>query len=85
MHLGTGNYNASTARIYTDFGLMTCRPEFGEDATRLFNALTGFAGKTSYARLVTAPKDMHRAVLEWIATRDGARPRRAARRASRRR
>jgi polyphosphate kinase len=67
VHLGTGNYNESTARIYTDFGLMTCRPEFGEDATRLFNVLTGFAGKTSYARLVTAPKDMHRAVLEWIA------------------
>jgi len=67
VHLGTGNYNETTARIYTDFGLMTCRPEFGEDATRLFNALTGFAGKTSYARLVTAPKDMHRTVLEWIA------------------
>jgi polyphosphate kinase len=67
VHLGTGNYNETTARIYTDFGLMTCRPEFGEDATRLFNALTGFAGRTSYARLVTAPKDMHRAVLEWIA------------------
>ncbi|MFI5198240.1 MAG: polyphosphate kinase 1 [Thermoanaerobaculia bacterium] len=67
VHLGTGNYNESTARIYTDFGLMTCRPEFGEDATRLFNALTGFASRTSYARLVTAPKDMHRAVLEWIA------------------
>jgi polyphosphate kinase len=67
VHLGTGNYNASTARLYTDFGLMTCRPEFGEDATRLFNALTGFATKTSYARLVTAPKDMHRVVLEWIA------------------
>jgi polyphosphate kinase len=46
---------------------MTCRPEFGEDATRLFNALTGFAGRTSYARLVTAPKDMHKSVLEWIA------------------
>jgi len=66
VHLGTGNYNALTARLYTDFGLMTCRPEFGEDATRLFNALTGFAGRTSYARLVTAPKDMHRAVLESI-------------------
>ena len=66
VHLGTGNYNASTARVYTDFGLMTCRPEFGEDATRLFNALTGFAGRTSYARLVTAPKDMHRTVIEWI-------------------
>ncbi|MGE5347516.1 MAG: polyphosphate kinase 1 [Acidithiobacillales bacterium] len=67
VHLGTGNYNPTTARVYTDFGLLTSRPEFGEDATRLFNALTGLAGKTSYARLVTAPKEMHRTVLEWIA------------------
>lgn len=66
VHLGTGNYNPTTARIYTDFGLLTCRPEFGEDASRLFNALTGLAGKTSYARLVTAPKEMHRTVLDWI-------------------
>jgi polyphosphate kinase len=66
VHLGTGNYNPTTARIYTDFGLLTCRPEFGEDATRLFNALTGLAGRTSYSRLVTAPKEMHRAVLDWI-------------------
>ena len=67
VHLGTGNYNASTARLYTDFGLMTCRPEFGEDATRFFNAITAFTGKTTYARLVTAPKDLHRWVLESIA------------------
>jgi polyphosphate kinase len=67
VHLGTGNYNSSTARLYTDFGLMTCRPEFGEDATRFFNALTAFTGRTSYARLVTAPKDLHRWVLEEIA------------------
>ena len=67
VHLGTGNYNPTTARLYTDFGLLTCRPQIGEDATRLFNALTGFAGKTSYSCLVTAPKDMHRTVLEWIA------------------
>jgi polyphosphate kinase len=67
VHLGTGNYNSSTARTYTDIGLMTCRPEFGEDATRFFNALTAFAGKTTYARLVTAPKDLHRWVLESIA------------------
>ena len=66
VHLGTGNYNPMTARFYTDFGLLTCRPEFGEDATRLFNALTGFAGKVAYARIVTAPKDMHRTVLDWI-------------------
>jgi len=66
VHLGTGNYNPTTARIYTDFGLLTCRPEFGEDATKLFNTLTGLAGKTSYARLVAAPKEMHRTTLEWI-------------------
>jgi polyphosphate kinase len=67
VHLGTGNYNPTTARLYTDFGLLTCNPRIGEDATRLFNALTGFAGKTTYSCLVTAPKDMHRATLEWIA------------------
>lgn len=66
VHLGTGNYNPATARVYTDFGLLTCRPEFGEDATRLFNSLTGFAGKLTYERLVTAPKDLHRTVVEWI-------------------
>jgi polyphosphate kinase len=66
VHLGTGNYNSSTARLYTDIGLMTCRPEFGEDATRFFNVLTAFAGKTAYARLVTAPRDLHRWVLESI-------------------
>jgi polyphosphate kinase len=41
LHLGTGNYNAGTARLYTDLGLLTCRPDLGEDATNLFNLLTG--------------------------------------------
>jgi len=67
VHLGTGNYNPATAKVYTDLGLLTCRPEFGEDATRLFNTLTGLATRTSYNRLVTAPRDMHRTVREWIA------------------
>ncbi len=66
VHLGTGNYNPATAKVYTDLGLLTCRPEFGEDATRLFNTLTGLATRTTYERLVTAPRDMHRTVLEWI-------------------
>jgi polyphosphate kinase len=66
VHLGTGNYNPTTAKVYTDLGLLTCRPEFGEDATRLFNTLTGLATRTSYNRLVTAPRDMHRKVREWI-------------------
>jgi polyphosphate kinase len=66
VHLGTGNYNPATAKVYTDLGLLTCRPELGEDATRLFNSLTGLATRTTYNRLVTAPRDMHRTVLEWI-------------------
>ena len=41
VHLSTGNYNPTTARLYTDIGLLTCRPDFGEDATNLFNLLTG--------------------------------------------
>jgi polyphosphate kinase len=79
VHLGTGNYNPTTAKLYTDFSLLTARREFGEDATRLFNALTGHAPKTTYQRLVTAPKDLHRTVLEWIAReRDHARAGRPA-------
>ncbi len=66
VHLGTGNYNPATAKVYTDLGLLTCRPEFGEDATRLFNTLTGLATRTSYNRIVTAPRDLHRTVREWI-------------------
>jgi polyphosphate kinase len=67
VHLGTGNYNAVTARLYTDLGLLTCRPEIGSDATRFFNALTGLARTTGFERLVTAPHDLHASVLGWIA------------------
>jgi polyphosphate kinase len=41
VHLSTGNYNLTTARLYTDVGLLTCQPDFGEDATNVFNLLTG--------------------------------------------
>src|SRR5690606_816495 len=54
VHLGTGNYNAGTARVYTDMGLFTCNREIADDATRLFNRLTGFAPATSYKRLLVA-------------------------------
>jgi polyphosphate kinase len=67
VHFGTGNYNPTTARVYTDFGLLTCRPEFGEDATRLFNSLTGLSARTAYSEIVTAPRDLHGKVLAWIA------------------
>ena len=43
VHLGTGNYNPTTARLYTDLSFFTCRPEFGEDASALFNLLTGYS------------------------------------------
>lgn len=56
VHLGTGNYNASTAKVYTDLGLFTCNKAIADDATRLFNRLTGFAPGTTYKRLLVAPE-----------------------------
>ncbi len=66
VHLGTGNYNSSTARLYTDLGLLTCHPEVGEDASRLFNRLTGFAPATTYKRLLVAPEYLLPALIELI-------------------
>jgi polyphosphate kinase len=66
VHLGTGNYNASTARLYTDIGLLTCRPEIGEDATNLFNLLTGVSQFQGTRQLVLAPFELHRRVLQLI-------------------
>ncbi len=55
VHLSTGNYNAITAHIYTDLGLFTCKPEFGADASDLFNALTGYSRKYDYHKFLVAP------------------------------
>ncbi len=55
LHLGTGNYNPSTARIYTDLGLFTCSEEIGADVSDLFNFLTGYSAKKSYRKLLVAP------------------------------
>lgn len=55
LHLGTGNYNAGTARLYTDLGLFTCDEVLADDASRLFNRLTGYAPETSYNKLLVAP------------------------------
>ena len=55
VHLSTGNYNATTARLYTDLGLFTADPRLGEDVTELFNALTGFSKQARYRKLVVAP------------------------------
>lgn len=66
VHLGTGNYNASTARLYTDVGLFTCHEEIAEDASRLFNRLTGYAPATSYNRLLVAPEYLHETFVALI-------------------
>lgn len=55
VHLSTGNYNPQTARIYTDFGFFTCNDDFGEDATALFNYLTGYSNVPTWRKLVLAP------------------------------
>jgi polyphosphate kinase len=55
IHLGTGNYNPSTARIYTDLGLFTANEEIGEDVSDLFNYLTGYSAKKAYRKLLVAP------------------------------
>lgn len=55
VHLGTGNYNDSTAKLYTDLGLMTCNPQIGEDATAVFNMLSGYSEPLHWNKLVMAP------------------------------
>ncbi len=58
LHLATGNYNAVTAGIYTDLGLLTCDPEMGADATEMFNTLTGYSTQQFYRSLLVAPGSM---------------------------
>ena len=58
LHMGTGNYNDSTARFYTDMGLFTCKEEFGEDASSLFNVLTGYSIPPQYNKFIVAPYGM---------------------------
>ncbi|MCC6616537.1 MAG: polyphosphate kinase 1 [Anaerolineae bacterium] len=66
VHLGTGNYNASTARLYSDLGMFTCHSEIGDDASRLFNRLTGFAPGTTYSRLLVAPEYLRHKLFDLI-------------------
>lgn len=66
VHLGTGNYNVTTSKIYTDVSCFTCHPAIGADVTDLFNALTGYSHKTSYSKLLVAPITMRRQILERI-------------------
>lgn len=66
VHLSTGNYNPSTAKIYGDIGLFTCKEAFGADATALFNLLTGYGRAPSWHRLTVAPLGMREKVIELI-------------------
>jgi len=66
VHLGTGNYNDTTARIYTDIGIFTCREEFGYDASAFFNHLTGYATTPNWKQLVTAPIGMKEAFIRLV-------------------
>ena len=66
VHLGTGNYNERTARLYTDFGLMTSDREIGEDASAFFNALTGYSDPPRTKKLVMAPTQLRDRVLRLI-------------------
>lgn len=66
LHLGTGNYNPITAKVYTDIGLLTDDPSLGEDVSELFNALTGYSAQLEYRKLIVAPHGMRRALLSRI-------------------
>jgi len=66
VHLGTGNYNATTAKIYTDLGLFTCRQKYGDDVSALFNLLTGYSQGHRWKRLIVAPYDLQNETLRLI-------------------
>jgi polyphosphate kinase len=65
-HIGTGNYNPKTARLYEDVGLLTAAPELGADLTDLFNSLTGYSRKVSYRNLLVAPRGIRTGILDRI-------------------
>jgi polyphosphate kinase len=65
-HIGTGNYNGKTARLYEDIGLLTASPEIGADLTDLFNSLTGYSRKVSYRNLLVAPHSIRTGIIERV-------------------
>ncbi len=65
-HIGTGNYNPKTARLYEDVGLLTANPEIGADLTDLFNSLTGYSRKANYRNLLVAPYRVRNGIIERI-------------------
>ncbi len=67
LHMGTGNYNDSTAKIYTDIGVFTCREPYGIDASSLFNVLTGYSRPPEYRKFIVAPNGMREFFQRMIA------------------
>src|SRR6201992_1179039 len=65
-HIGTGNYNSKTARLYEDIGLLTADPDIGADLTDLFNTLTGYSRKVSYRNLLVAPHGIRKGIIERV-------------------
>jgi polyphosphate kinase len=65
-HIGTGNYNSKTARLYEDIGLLTAAPDIGADLTDLFNTLTGYSRKLSYRNLLVAPHGIRKGIVERV-------------------
>ncbi|GAA1885250.1 RNA degradosome polyphosphate kinase [Lapillicoccus jejuensis] len=65
-HIGTGNYNPKTARLYEDVGILTCDPQVGEDLTRLFNQLSGIAPRSRFKRLLVAPRTVRTGLVELV-------------------
>ena len=82
VHVGTGNYHPKTARLYTDFGLLTCDDEIGADVADMFNQLTGFARPGAFRRVLVAPAHMREGILDeierTIAAKEAGRPARIA-------
>ncbi len=66
VHIGTGNYNPKTARLYTDVGLLSCREDLGADLTDLFNYLTGYSRQQAYRKLIVAPVNLRQRMLSLI-------------------
>ncbi len=66
VHLGTGNYNDSTAKLYTDCGMFTCKEEYGEDATAVFNMLSGYSEPLNWNKLILAPQWLREGFLDKI-------------------
>jgi polyphosphate kinase len=66
VHIGTGNYNPKTARLYTDLGVLSCREDLGADLTDLFNFLTGYSRQRVYRKLLVAPVNMRQQMVSFI-------------------